>query len=275
MAEDVEDDDGVSELEIEVSIGQVASGPGPIADPMHLVEACIPADILERYEVYSYRSAALVLSQNHKAEFEELIAALRAFSITTEMIRMPGGNESQIPKLFANVLRPLGWHETVIRADLEVSRVWTEQVRVTKGNKPVFETRTDVSRRIGFMDGHKIDFVKNRTAFDLEWNSKDQTFDRDLYAFNAFAQTGVIDVGVLLTRGNSLGAVISQLGPKLNKDGTESSKPTASKYGASTTWMGKLLYRLNAGRNGACPVLAFGIKPACISDWPPNAQPRN
>lgn len=34
-----------------------------------------------------------------------------------------------------------------------------------------------------FMDGHKVDYVKNRVAFDLEWNSKDQTFDRDLYAF--------------------------------------------------------------------------------------------
>ncbi len=30
-----------------------------------------------------------------------------------------------------------------------------------------------------FIDGHKIDYVKGRVAFDLEWNSKDQTFDRD------------------------------------------------------------------------------------------------
>lgn len=27
-----------------------------------------------------------------------------------------------------------------------------------------------------------IDFLKGRIAFDLEWNSKDQTFDRDLLA---------------------------------------------------------------------------------------------
>jgi hypothetical protein len=40
-----------------------------------------------------------------------------------------------------------------------------------------------------------------------------------------------------------------------------------SKYGASTTWMGKLIYRLNAGRNGGCPVLAIGIKPTAVSDW--------
>lgn len=39
------------------------------------------------------------------------------------------------------------------------------------------------------------------------------------------------------------------------------------KYGASTTWMGKLKYRLDAGRGGGCPVLALGIKPSVIEDF--------
>ena len=34
--------------------------------------------------------------------------------------------------------------------------------------------------------------------------------------------------------------------------------------------MGKLLYRLNAGRHGGCPVLVFGIRPDVITDWPKN-----
>jgi hypothetical protein len=38
------------------------------------------------------------------------------------------------------------------------------------------------------------------------------------------------------------------------------------KYGASTTWMGKLLYRINAGRSGGCPVLVLGITPKLIKD---------
>jgi len=110
-------------------------------------------------------------------------------------------------------------------------------------------------RRQRYLDGHKIDYVKNRVAFDLEWNSKDQTFDRDLYAFNAFFMSGAIDAGVLATRGNSLQLALRKL--------------RMPKYGASTTWWGKLVYRLNGGRNGGCPVLAFGITPACISDWQP------
>ena len=44
--------------------------------------------------------------------------------------------------------------------------------------------RTESPARIieNLIDGHKIDYVKKRVAFDMEWTSKDQTFDRDLYA---------------------------------------------------------------------------------------------
>ncbi|MDR2957286.1 MAG: hypothetical protein LBU61_03770 [Coriobacteriales bacterium] len=38
------------------------------------------------------------------------------------------------------------------------------------------------------------------------------------------------------------------------------------KYGPSTTWMGKLLPRINSGRHGGCPILAVGITPAAIDD---------
>jgi CRISPR-associated protein Csd2 len=41
-----------------------------------------------------------------------------------------------------------------------------------------------------------------------------------------------------------------------------------AKYGASTTWMGKLLYRIEAGRAGDRPVLAVGIRKGAITDWP-------
>jgi CRISPR-associated protein Csd2 len=121
------------------------------------------------------------------------------------------------------------------------------------------ETRADTGivrheRRLErFMDGHKIDFVKNAVAFDMEWNSKDQTFDRDLYAFRAFHEAGVISAAVLLTRSESMNEVFRELG-------------IMPKYGASTTWMGKLLYRINAGRSGGCPVLVLGITPKLIKD---------
>lgn len=126
----------------------------------------------------------------------------------------------------------MDWHEKNLEAELNVYEI------ESKGKKKL---------RNSFSHGsHKVDYIKGRVAFDLEWNSKDQTFDRDLYAFRAFFDYDAISVGVLVTRSLDLNKVFTQL-------------KISSKYGASTTHMGKLLPRLLAGRNGGCPVLVFGI----------------
>jgi CRISPR-associated protein Csd2 len=83
----------------------------------------------------------------------------------------------------------------------------------------------------------------------------------------------LIDAAVILTRSALLNAVFEKLGPELDGSGhpliKKNGKPKLikEKYGASTTWMGKLLYRLHAGRHGGCPVLALGITPNLITDW--------
>ncbi|HUB84189.1 MAG TPA: BglII/BstYI family type II restriction endonuclease, partial [Rhizomicrobium sp.] len=261
---DDRDDDDLAD---EISEEQVAIAPSDVADPQAIVDAKIPKDIRGRYEVFSYRNAAVILNETRKKQFEEILGVLRSFSLTTKMIRTAGGNESEIPKLFSKILHPLGWRETAVQGDLLIRQISKQQVGTDKGGKPKFERQEVQFTRTNFLDGHKIDYVKDRVAFDLEWNSKDQTFDRDLYAFSAFAQCGVVDAAVLVTRGVSMTPFLRSLGPALTKEGKiETTKagaprPTSAKYGASTTWMGKLLYRLNAGRNGGCPVLAIGITP--------------
>jgi CRISPR-associated protein Csd2 len=201
----------------------------------------LPQSITERYEVHSFRHALEVLSVGCSKEFKELIAALEQFKLSVNDITAQGGNESQVPKKIASLLRPTGWHETRIRGDL--------LIKIESPGQPDREDRIE-----NFLDGHKVDFVKERVAFDLEWNSKDQTFDRDLYAFRAFHEAGVISAAVLLTRSETLNDVFRHLG-------------VMHKYGASTTWMGKLLYRLRANRNGGCPVLVMGITPKVVEDW--------
>ena len=204
----------------------------------------IPDDIRQLYEVHSFRHAEDVLCASCPTELDELMQALREFRLSTADILKPGGNESTIPKRITELLRPKGWLETRIKGDLVI--------RMTRHDTTMQEQRFTIE---DYLDGHKIDFVKNRVAFDLEWNSKDQTFDRDLYAFRAFHEAGIISAGVLLTRSAALNDVFKSLG-------------IMNKYGASTTWMGKLLYRLKANRNGGCPVLVLGITPHLIEDWP-------
>ena len=252
-----------------------ATAPSDAADSPEVMARKVPKDILARYGVHSYRNAAVILSESRSSEFDDLVQALREFAITTRMIRIAGGNESEIPKIVSNALRLRGWHETIIQGDLLLKLAWKQRVESSTRGRPQFENFTREILRPKYLDGHKVDYVKGKVAFDLESNSKDQTFDRDLYAFSAFFQTGSIDVGVLLTRSASLNPVFQELGEALNRDGNVDRKRngeprmTHEKYGASTTWMGKLIPRLNAGRNGGCPVLAIGITPACISDWRP------
>ena len=167
------------------------------ADPREIVERKIPADIRQKFEVYSYKNAAVILAEVRQSEFREICAALRDFSITTAMIRKAGGNESEMPKEFSKTLRPLGWHETVIQADLHVTLRWREPTNVMRKGKRVTAAKEKIAKRERYLDGHKIDYVKGSVAFDMEWNSKDQTFDRDLYAFNAFFLSGAIDCAVL------------------------------------------------------------------------------
>ena len=112
----------------------------------------------------------------------------------------------------------------------------------------------------GYIDGHNIDFVKGRVAFDLEWNSKDQTFDRDLLAMRTYYECDIISAGIIITRAEELNEVFKAV---YDNDG----KPIIRKYAASTTWIGKLLSRLESRRNGGCPILAAGIKKPCIVDW--------
>jgi CRISPR-associated protein Csd2 len=251
----------------------------------------IPKDIQELYEVHNYRNAAQVLATGCAAEYRELLEGLRAFRLTIADIRKAGGNESDIPKRISRLLRAKGWHETRIKGDLLITKVSGAGVYrgKTEPEGEVDEGEADTAEKIdqldnrgykveritreNFLDGHKVDYVKERVAFDLEWNSKDQTFDRDLYAFRAFYECDLIDAAVLLTRGVSLNAVFEKLGPELDdrgkprKDKNGKLKLIKTKYGASTTWMGKLLYRLNAGRHGGCPLLALGITPNLITDW--------
>jgi hypothetical protein len=250
----------------------IAERPSVGADSEESVRAILPEAILKKFRVASYRKAAAILHHGLTSEFSEVLEALARFEITTNMIRKPGGNESDIPRVVSGLLRHSGWRETIISGDLKITRKWREPVGIDKKGKPINETRSLSYVREKYLDGHKIDYVKNRLAFDFEWNSKDQTFDRDLYAFAAFAEAGAIDAAVIVTRDTSLNDVFRELGQALDKDGNPAFRPDGTpvplkpKYGASTTWWGKLIYRLNAGRNGGCPVLALGITPECISD---------
>lgn len=220
-------------------------------------EQYIDADLLSRFEFHNYGHALEILHDAFPKEWAELQDCLRRLKLSVADIRKAGGNESPIPKKFDDVLYPYGWREIRISGDLIVKKYprQTAQRRGRFADEPY-----EVETIWGYIDGHNIDFLKNRVAFDLEWNSKDQTFDRDLLAMRTYFDCGLIDVGVIVTRSEELNDVFKALTD-------ESGKPLMKKYGASTTWIGKLTYRLDSRRGGGCPVLAVGIRKGCIQDY--------
>lgn len=211
----------------------------------------IDADIRDRFEFYSYGHALEILHDAFPVEWEEVQTCLRQLRLTVADLKTAGGNESPIPKKFDHVLYPFGWREIRISGDLIVKKYprQTAQRRGRFADQP-YETE----KIEGYIDGHNIDFLKNRVAFDLEWNSKDQTFDRDLLAMRTYFDCGLIDVGIIVTRAEELNDIFRK-------------ENIMAKYGASTTWMGKLLSRLDSRRNGGCPILAVGIRKGCVEEY--------
>lgn len=209
----------------------------------------IRADLFDRFEFHNYGHALEILSEAFPDEWNDIQDCLAELKISREELISSGGNETAIPKKFDDVLYPRGWREIRITGDLLVKLYPRGKSRGRFSSEPFDEKLIE-----GYIDGHNIDFVKDRVAFDLEWNSKDQTFDRDLLAMRTYFDCGLIEVGIIITRSEDLNEVFSELGIR-------------SKYGASTTWIGKLEYRLKSRRNGGCPILAVGIKKTCVEGY--------
>jgi len=213
--------------------------------------------LLDKFEFLNYGHALEILDQSFPEEWSELKETLGNLTISQSDVIKGGGNESPIPPKFDDVLYPKGWREIRIAGDLVIKK-YPRKVNMKRGH--FAKEPNDESTISGYIDGHNIDFVKGKVAFDLEWNSKDQTFDRDLLAMRTYFDCGLIDVGIIVTRAEELNDIFRKLKDK-------NGKPLITKYGASTTWMGKLKPRLDSRRNGGCPILAIGIRKKCFENY--------
>ena len=152
----------------------------------------IEEDLLEKFEFYNYNHAIEIITQAFPEEWSDIVSCLRALEITTDDLRKAGGNETDIPKKFDDVLYPLDWKEIKIAGDLHI------KFYPRRGEQRGRFSDVPYDEKIvpGYIDGHNIDFVKGRVAFDLEWNSKDQTFDRDLLAMRTYYDCDIVSDGL-------------------------------------------------------------------------------
>lgn len=177
----------------------------------------IPDDIKRLYEVHDYRHAAAILACEFPAEAAEVYQVLRASRFTANQVKKPGRDERGISREFSKLLRPLGWTEGELTVKLIVD---DEEISA---------------------DTHRIDYLKNKIAFDLECDGKDRTFDQDLSAFQIFFDYYRISLGILVAQSQEWNTGLFH------------------KHGANIMCLEKLLSRQDSGRSGGCPILIFGI----------------
>lgn len=190
----------------------------------------LPKEIRNKYEVHEWKHACAVLKGDFPGEWDDIISILTDFKLKKSNIISPGGGLSPISQWFNKAFGFKNW--------------------VEKG----FDTQIVVDKQKISSPTHKVDCVKNRVALEIEWSNKDPFYDRDLNNFRLLFDLRAISVGVIITKSDELSEIFKKLGEW-------------TKYGWSSTWMKKLLPRIEGGGGGGCPVLVFGItKAAYVED---------
>jgi len=151
---------------------------------------------------------------------------------------------------------------------------------------------------------HEIDHVRSLPtgtfALEIEWNNKDPFFDRDLENFKRLHADGVISIGAIVTRGESLhegmrdiverfaqrndvGNIerVKEFGSVTDRQIALVAKAASSlgsfergwahvfvsdKYGEATTHWRKLMDRVERGVGNPCPLLLIGIPRSVVID---------
>ena len=206
----------------------------------------IPKNIRRRFEIDERHHACAILANDYPAEFADLLGCLEQFKLQRSEIVFPGGSKSKIAARFDDYLFARGWSVKSTAVEMMVDGV-PRNVKT-----------------------HSIDLCKGRVACEVQWNSKDGVFSRDLTTFRLLHEWNIISVGVVITRSDELQSIFENLG--WVRDKQKRWQRVASKYGQSTTHWSKLMGRIQGGDAGMCPVLLVGIRKECYIDDTPRRR---
>ncbi|MBZ0225446.1 MAG: BglII/BstYI family type II restriction endonuclease [Comamonas sp.] len=223
-------------------------------DPVVLAPA-----IRARWTFLETSSAAAVLRSVCPAEWADITHVLKTFALDPTHWLKSGGNRGDIAKQIDGLFGKRGWRET--RVDL-----------VTQG--VLLSKKLEVLERLAPVEqeGYLVDNFKGRVALDVEWNAKDGNLDRDLSAYRAWHEAGVISAAVVITQDR---VALKALAEELWGDhqatlppGNRSAKLPIDLGTSTTTNLEKAALRVRRGVMGTCPLL---IVAACRSTW--NGKP--
>lgn len=226
------------------------------------------------FDVLQLHHAEAILRHDMGKAAREIEDVLANISIPVEELVRGGGGEGQLTQRMRNALSELGWQ----KHNFEIKKI-------VDG-----EEKESVS--------HEIDHVKRfdsgTFALEIEWNNKDPFYDRDLENFKRLHADGVISIGGIITRGESLHNSLRELLRRFADEHEVRSiedlveydyAPTrrqvsliekamnrfdsfseawahvfvGDKFGEATTHWRKLTDRVHRGVGNPCPLLLIGI----------------
>jgi len=226
------------------------------------------------FQIWTLHHAEAILAHDMREAVAELEAVLADLRIPVEEIVRGGGGEGAMTQR--------------IRRSLADTYGW---------KKHNFEIKKIVDGEVRESISHEIDHVKRfksgTFALEIEWNNKDPFFDRDLENFKRLHSDGVISVGAIVTRGQSLQESLREMVAQFARKAgitspdklTDYYSPTsrqleligkaakskssfaegwahafiADKFGEATTHWRKLEDRVRRGVGNPCPLLLIGI----------------
>ena len=218
--------------------------------------------IRKRWAFLETSSAAAVLRSVCPAEWADITAVLEAFALDPAHWLKKGGNRGDIAKVIDGLFAERGWRET--RVDLV-----TQGVLLSR-NLEVMERLPPVEQ-----EGYLVDNFKGRVALDVEWNAKDGNLDRDLSAYRAWHEAGVISAAVLITQDR---IKLKELAERLWAEhqatlpaDQRNAKLPIDLNTSTTTNLEKAALRVRRGVMGTCPLLIVAATPATWNGQPYSA----
>ena len=218
--------------------------------------------IRKRWAFLETSSAAAVLRSVCPAEWADITAVLEAFALDPAHWLKKGGNRGDIAKVIDGLFAERGWRET--RVDLV-----TQGVLLSR-NLEVMERLPPVEQ-----EGYLVDNFKGRVALDVEWNAKDGNLDRDLSAYRAWHEAGVISAAVLITQDRGR---LKELAERLWAEhqatlpaDQRNAKLPIDLNTSTTTNLEKAALRVRRGVMGTCPLLIVAATPATWNGQPYSA----
>lgn len=215
-----------------------------------------------RWAFLETSSAAAVLRSVCPSEWQDIRQVLASFSLEPARWLRRGGNRGEVAKAIDDMFAARGWREA--RVDLVTKAVLRSRDGAVMRELPEM-----------LQEGYLVDNFKGRVALDVEWNAKDGNLDRDLSAYRAWHEAGVISAAVLITQDRlSLKALAERLWAQ-----HQTSLPEAQRGArlpidlatSTTTNLEKAALRVRRGVMGTCPLLVVAATEATWNGEPYSA----